>query len=176
MSQNLQMLPAIGQKSSVRVSKVPGTLKAEFTQTWQRHRNTRKMIMVRKKMMHVLLVGTQKASLADLQKTLEEKGARITWAESCTTALSREKADKFDLVIVDEDLIDGDGLDCIKKMVSSNPFCNCAAISTLSVDEFHEASEGLGVLMQLPTRPTKNHAEQLLDHLKAILNLTHKNP
>ena len=34
--------------------------------------------------------------------------------------------------------------------------------------DFHEASEGLGILMQLPVDPGKKEADQLLDHLKRI--------
>jgi len=126
--------------------------------------------------MHILLVGTHRVALAELQSGLEQKGALITWAESCSIALSSQKGGQFDLVITDEKLTDGNGLDCIEKIISLNPFCNCAAISSLSSDDFHEASEGLGVLMQLPAKPTENDAEKLIDHLETILNLTHKKP
>jgi hypothetical protein len=49
---------------------------------------------------------------------------------------------------------------------------NCAAISSLSHKDFHEASEGLGVLMQLPESPGRDDAAKLLEHLKTILNFT----
>jgi DNA-binding NtrC family response regulator len=126
--------------------------------------------------MHILLVGTSKIALTELQSGLEQKGALITWAESCAIALSSQKEAQFDLVITDEKLTDGRGLDCIEKIVSLNPFCNCAAISSLSSDDFHEASEGLGVLMQLPVNPTTKDAEKLIDHLSKITTLTHKKP
>ncbi len=51
---------------------------------------------------------------------------------------------------------------------------NCAAVSSLSADDFHEASEGLGVMMQLPLEPDLKDAEKLVEYLKTILNLTKK--
>ena len=49
---------------------------------------------------------------------------------------------------------------------------NCAVVSTLSSADFHEASEGLGILMQLPAEPGKKEADQLLEHLKKIQSYT----
>ncbi len=76
------------------------------------------------------------------------------------------------MVITAEDLSDIKGLECIRKLISLNPMINCTAISSLSHKDFHEASEGLGVLMQLPERPNRKSASKLLEHLKTILNLT----
>jgi hypothetical protein len=47
-------------------------------------------------------------------------------------------------------------------------------VSSLSQKDFHEASEGLGLLMQLPVRPKKAHAEDLVKHLRSIQDLTSK--
>ncbi|OGP62327.1 MAG: hypothetical protein A2V65_05270 [Deltaproteobacteria bacterium RBG_13_49_15] len=47
-------------------------------------------------------------------------------------------------------------------------------LDSLSPHDFHEASEGLGILMQLPPAPEKLDAEKLLKHLKTILILTRK--
>jgi hypothetical protein len=49
------------------------------------------------------------------------------------------------------------------------PMVNCAAVSSLVSEDFHEQSEGLGILMQLPVRPGQEHAEILLGKLKSIL-------
>jgi len=122
----------------------------------------------------ILLVSTERASLTDLKTGLEENDARVIWAESCDSVLSMVKEEEFDLIITDKTIADIKGLECIKKLISLNPMVNSAAISFLSPGDFHEASEGLGVLMQLPVRPGKKDAKKLLNHLKNILNLTKK--
>ena len=76
----------------------------------------------------------------------------------------------FDLVVADEKLGDMTGLEFIRGVVAKNPMVNCAAVSSLMPEDFHEASEGLGILMQLPVRPGQEYAEKLLAHLKSILN------
>jgi len=48
---------------------------------------------------------------------------------------------------------------------------NCACVSPLPPEDFHETSEGLGVLMQLPVNPGKFEAEDLLKRLKNLKDL-----
>jgi hypothetical protein len=61
------------------------------------------------------------------------------------------------------------GLEFIRKVVSKNPMINSAAISSLPPEDFHNASEGLGILMQLPWKPNEADAARLLRHLNKIL-------
>ncbi len=77
-----------------------------------------------------------------------------------------------DLVVTNEELGDMTGLEFANKLIRVNPMINCAVLSPLPSDEFHEASEGLGVFAQLPLRPVKEDAEKLLKHLKNLKNLT----
>jgi YesN/AraC family two-component response regulator len=76
----------------------------------------------------------------------------------------------FDLVIADEYLGDMTGIDFIREVVSKKPMVNSAVISSLPPEDFHHASEGLGILMQLPVRPNGEDAARLLGHLDTILN------
>ncbi len=125
-------------------------------------------------MLRILLASPDKDSLADLKTGFEEDGVEITWAETCGDIFFRLKEETFDLIVIDEKLPEMNGLECIEKIIFSNPMLNCAAISSLSPDEYHEASEGLGILMQLPENPVKEDAAKLIDHLNTILNLTKK--
>lgn len=125
-------------------------------------------------MIRILIVSAGRLSLTDLKEGLEENNVRISWAESCDSVFAMIQHNEFDLIITDENLFDSNGLDCIKKLVSLNPMLNCASISSLSARDFHEMSEGLGILMQLPEKPGKKDAVKLLDHLNTILNLTQK--
>jgi len=125
-------------------------------------------------MIQILLISSERDSFLDMAAALEENGLHTAWAESGNTALSMVVDKAFDLVITDETLEDMTGLEFAEKLISVNAMLNCAAVSSLSSEDFHEASEGMGILMQLPPEPGKDAAEKLLEHLKKILNLTNK--
>jgi DNA-binding NarL/FixJ family response regulator len=78
------------------------------------------------------------------------------------------KGTQLDLVIVDEQLGDMDGIVFVKQLVKINPLINTAIVSVRTAEEFHEATEGLGVLMQLPTEPGAKDAGTLLAILGKI--------
>jgi CheY-like chemotaxis protein len=78
------------------------------------------------------------------------------------------KGKQIDLVIVDEHLGDMDGIAFVRLLVKAYPLVNTAIVSALTVEEFHEATEGLGVLMQLPLEPREKEAEALLAVLAKI--------
>jgi len=122
-------------------------------------------------MLNILLVSQNKTTMSALNAGLEENDAHITWAESGSFALSMIAERSFDLVVTNEELGDMTGLEFIKTLIAQNPMVNCAVVSSLLTDHFHEASEGLGVLMQLPVNPGREYAEELVQHLKKILNI-----
>jgi len=124
-------------------------------------------------MIHVLLVSSDKDFFIDLASNMGKNvNLNISRANSGGNALSMISVNNFELVVTDESLSDMTGLKFVKKMVLTNPMINCAAVSSLSAKDFHEASEGLGILMQLPPRPGKIHAENLLQYLNKILTIT----
>ena len=121
-------------------------------------------------MIKILLAGRDKASLSALGAGLAEDDVEISRADSGRNGMSMIAEHDFDLVIADENLADMTGIDFVRKVVSKNPMVNSAVVSSLPQDDFHEASEGLGILMQLPVRPKGEDAVRLLEHLKQILN------
>lgn len=121
-------------------------------------------------MIRIMLAGQDKASMAALSVGLVKSDVQITWADSGDMGMSTIAAGNVDLVVTDENLADMSGLEFIKKIVSKNPMVNCAAVSSLSPEDFHEASEGLGILMQLPVKPDQGQAQILLEHFKKIVN------
>jgi DNA-binding response OmpR family regulator len=123
-------------------------------------------------MLNILLASRDKASMSALEAGLEENDVQTAWAESGSKALSMIIERNIDLVVTDENLGDMTGLEFIEKVVSKKPMINCAAVSALLPGDFHEATEGLGILMQLPVRPGHKYAKELLAHLKNILDLT----
>jgi len=119
----------------------------------------------------LLFITTQKARFAGLSASVESRGGNATWADSGHQALETIKQTPADLVVVDEDLGDMRGLAFIRQLVAVNPMINCALVSSLSHEDYHEASEGLGILMQLPPEPSADDGERLMAQLNQILGL-----
>ena len=123
-------------------------------------------------MINTLLIGSDRSVFEGLETVFKDNKVNIAWSESGTKALEMISGNSFQMVITDEDLSDMTGLQLIRKLVEINPMINCAAISSLPVDEYHEQSEGLGILMQLPAHPTRKDGQELFKQLDRILNLS----
>lgn len=123
-------------------------------------------------MIHFLIVSPERDSLLDLADQLgKENNIQIRWAGSGKEALDSVSRDPVDLVITNEELGDMSGLAFAEKLVMLNPLIHCAAVSALSSDDFHEASEGLGLLAQLPVHPSPTDADNLILKFQKIKNL-----
>lgn len=121
------------------------------------------------KKLKFLLIGRDETSFDDLQRALAHGGhhsvSQVSIPEQVYEAVS---ASKIDAVIVDEAVKGSTGLEFIHELVRFNPFVNCALVSSLYPEEFHEATEGYGVFMQLPVRPGQEEARELCAHLDKI--------
>ena len=124
-------------------------------------------------MLKVLVASANKEPFSDFTSALAELGdVELAWADSGKAALDMASATPVDLVVADQTLGDMTGLELAGKLLSVSPMINCAAVSNLSPEAFHEASEGLGVLAQLPLKPDRKHAGELLQRLKHIKDLS----
>jgi CheY-like chemotaxis protein len=124
-------------------------------------------------MIKILLVTSEKELFSEFASTLEKnEDVELFWATNGKEALEKIPDNPVDLVVVNENIGDMTGIEFMKKLLPINPMINCSAVSTLEPEEFHEASEGLGVLMQLPVNPGKFEAEDLLKRLKKLKDLT----
>lgn len=120
-------------------------------------------------MMKLLLVSPDKSSLSELASALKEHDdIELLTTESGEKALAMVSESAVDLVVTDEELGDMTGLEFARRLISLNPMINCATVSGLEPERFHEVSEGLGLMDQLPTRPGKEDAERLLRNLRLI--------
>ena len=123
-------------------------------------------------MIKLLLVTPDQESFRDFTVALiKNDDVEMSWAATGQEGLTILSETPVDLVIVDDSVGDMTGIEFMKKLLSINPMINCAAVSPLSHEAFHEASEGLGVLAQLPVAPGKPDAENLLKHLKDLKHL-----
>lgn len=97
-----------------------------------------------------------------------EQDVELIAATTGAGALNSLKNRRLDLVIVDDRLDDMGSIDFVRQLVTVNPLANTAIVGSLPAEAFHEATEGLGVLMQLPPAPTEADAEHLLATLARI--------
>ncbi|MBU3949419.1 MAG: response regulator [Proteobacteria bacterium] len=124
-------------------------------------------------MLKLLLVVANKEDYSGFATELvKQKDVDLLWADSGEKALDMVSAGPVDLVITDEKLIDMNGLEFALRLLSVNPMVNCSAVSSLDAKEFHDKSEGLGLMSQLPPRPGAGDALELLAKLKKLKNLT----
>jgi DNA-binding response OmpR family regulator len=123
-------------------------------------------------MLKLLLVSPDKDSLSGLALALKkDDNVDWSWAGSGARALEIILDTVVDLVVTDEKIGDMTGIEFARRLLSVNPMINCALVSHLSSEDFHEASEGLGLLAQLPIRPGEEEAKDLLQRLKNLKNL-----
>jgi CheY-like chemotaxis protein len=120
-------------------------------------------------MLKILLVRRDADSLSSLSSALGGyKEVELETASSGEEALTLLSGRTADLVVADENLGDMTGIELSRRLVNVNPMINCAVVSSLSPEEFHEATEGLGIMSQLPEHSTAHDAEIVISTLKCI--------
>lgn len=123
-------------------------------------------------MLKILLVSRNNSSLSGLSSALTARSdIELEASASGEKALEMLSKRAFDLVVADEDLGDMTALELSRRLLKINPMINCALVSSLSAEEFHEASEGLGIMSKLPKQPDEKDADELINNLKQIMGL-----
>ena len=126
-------------------------------------------------MIKLLLVSDRKENLAAVAESMAQtREVRAAWADSLTAALEQATGQSLDLVVVDGTVDSVDGLEVVDKMVRVNPLANYAVVSSLGHDDFHEKSEGLGILMPLPPAPDAEQGKILMAKLEKVLLLSNR--
>ena len=120
-------------------------------------------------MTNILLVSKESASLADLaDELIKRKRFNVVQVKSGKEAFSLVRENKAEVVIAAEVLADGPALPFVKELMKKYPLINCAMVSSLSLEDFHEHTEGLGLFMQLPIRPGAEEANKMIQFLDFI--------
>lgn len=123
--------------------------------------------------MKILFVSREGSfSSGFIDRIARAENTEIMIIDTGTLALEFLNENNFDLAVAAETLTDMTGIEFIKKLVLINPMINTAVVSNLSKKAFHEATEGLGVLMSIPVTATAEDAEGLLNYLYKINCLT----
>ena len=120
-------------------------------------------------MSKILLVSKGSASLADLaDELIKRKEFDVIQVQSGEEALSLVRENRADVVIAADVLSDGLAVPFVQELMRKHPLINCAMVSPLSPEDFHELTEGLGLFMQLPLHPGAEEAKKMIQFLDSI--------
>ncbi|MDA3916650.1 MAG: hypothetical protein PF690_06725 [Deltaproteobacteria bacterium] len=119
-------------------------------------------------MANILLVSQEKTVFKKIEPAFSKDKTTTQWVDSAQKALSTLSHKKFDLFIISEELPDMTGRKLIEKALFQDAMMNSVVLSQLPHKDFHEAYEGLGVLMQFPLEPGMQDIRNLMDHLDRI--------
>jgi DNA-binding NarL/FixJ family response regulator len=121
-------------------------------------------------MLHIVLASARpKAMQAFAEALASNPEVNLQQVISGAEALEATRTAAPQLVIIDADLPDNATLDLVQKLLMVNAMVNTAVVSPLSEEEFHEVSEGLGILGRLPNDPGMREAGELLHKLRMVL-------
>jgi len=123
-------------------------------------------------MLHIVLATARPNAMQAFTAALSSNPeVNLTRVISGVEALEAARTTGPHLVIIDADLPDTAPLELVRKLLMANAMVNTAVFSPLSDEEFHEASEGLGILGRLPKEPGMSDAGELLHKLRTVLGV-----
>ena len=122
-------------------------------------------------MKNVLIVTSDNKSLKPVEDVFSsKKDYKVFKTSTGSQALEMVKDTFYSLVVSDEKLPDTTGSKLAENIIKINAMVNTALVSSLSDHDFHEETEGLGVLMKLPVGFDNKKAEELEAYLCKIIN------
>jgi hypothetical protein len=124
--------------------------------------------------MTFLLVCDGPDKLTGLEKGLAGvTGTQVMRMHSASETLAALENNtlKVDLIVVDETVGGQPGKGLIEQVVAVNAMVNTALVSALSDEDFHEYTEGFGILMRIPRDAGAAEAMRVAEHLGKVLSL-----
>ncbi|QGY39464.1 response regulator [Pseudodesulfovibrio cashew] len=119
-----------------------------------------------------LLVTQREDAFRDFLDGLTESGELKADAVSTgAQALKTVAGSPVGLVVIDEELPDFEALPLVVELIKANALVNTAVVSSLPSEEFHDKSEGYGVLRALPLDPAKEDGRELATQVVRIMGL-----
>lgn len=118
----------------------------------------------------IVLVSPRADTWDDFAAALGHQGqAEVMAAHTGAEALSAAREKGPAAMVIDQDLGDMSGIELARDVILINAMIHLALVSDRPEAIFHEATEGLGILMQLPPRPGRQEAVQLSERLAGVL-------
>ena len=120
-------------------------------------------------MIRIMLLTDHADEFAEFADTLAKTGENhVQWFESRKDLLNAIAESPPNLVVIDETVEGISALKAAKEVVMANAMVHIAVVDRLSPEDFHEASEGLGILAQLTPPLGPQEAESLMALLKGM--------
>ena len=118
--------------------------------------------------MHIFLASKEQAKWQDFNEVFIQKGSTIRSMQSLEEVQVAMKEEAPQLIILDLGLEGQIMRDSVSSLLMINAFVHTCLVSTMSGDDFHEYTEGLGILMPLPENPSANDAHKVLEALQGV--------
>jgi DNA-binding NtrC family response regulator len=120
----------------------------------------------------ILIVSGNREKLKEVEKVFSSNTEyEIFFAKRKAQVIDLVKNNYFALVVCDESTADDfPGKDLIEEIIKINAMINTALVSTLSDEDFHEFTEGLGILKKISPNPSDKEAKELYDYFQMIIN------
>lgn len=120
----------------------------------------------------LLLVSPRMGDLSDFTATISaQPDITIHQVDSRKDALRMVREQKPHLVIIDQEIRDKNPLDLVMELLVINAMINTAMITSMDADEWHEKSEGLGMMPPISNPPTEKDAHTLLESFRKMPGL-----
>lgn len=121
-------------------------------------------------MLHIVLITARSEGIkAFIEGLSSDPQVRLELITAGTEALRIVRTRCPHLVIVDSTPEDLDCFDLVRQIIGANAMVNTAVASPLSEADFHDKSEGLGILCRLPPEPGRNDSKALLQKLRGLV-------
>ena len=104
-----------------------------------------------------------------------EPGWTIAMVRSVEEVRRRASSAPPGLMVIDETVDGVSNIDIARDVIFANAMINLVLVNSLSAEDFHEVSEGLGVLASLPPYPGQDDASRLIEVMKGLRLGNHAN-
>lgn len=118
--------------------------------------------------MRILIATHRPADFAAFIAALKTDGVETTLAPTGQAALEQATTQPPALLVADDTLSDIGPFVLVTRLMEANAAILTAVITDLSPEDFHEAGEGLGILLALPRHPGATNARELLAALRPL--------
>ena len=112
--------------------------------------------------MNIVIATPQSGELDDFIRALESKpDVTVHRSLDAASTLEAVRRNRPGLVVADARLDDNDGVGLVQDIIGIDAMACIALVSDLPDQQFHDVTEGLGLLMQVPVVAGKEEADAL---------------
>ena len=118
----------------------------------------------------ILFISERLNKLSDFIDALQKNTAiNLLTASAVEDGISMAEYHAPILIIVDEQVGALSGLDLVRRLMKVNAFLNTVVLSTMSHEDFHLLTEGLGILAKLSIQPGEKEADRIFELLDSSI-------